>query len=85
MPPASNDEAVKCFHKALELDSKRLLHVVELGRTLAMMGRHDEARKYLEKGLAMPMIEKDDRDTLERARASLRDIAWAAEKAARDS
>ncbi len=74
LPAASNDEAVKCFRKAMALDSKRLVHVVELGRTYQMMGRDAEARKYLEQGLAMPNRDKDDPETKLRARKSLKEL-----------
>lgn len=75
VPAASNDEAVRCFNKAIALNPDRLIHMVELGRTYALMGRKEEARKYLEKGLAMPNKEKDDPETKARARASLKDIS----------
>ena len=75
LPAASNEEAVKCFQKAIALNPKRLLHVVELGRTYAMMGQEENARKYLKQGLAMPETDKDDPETKARARASLAAIS----------
>jgi len=75
LPAASNEEAVACFKKAAALNPKRLVHVVELGRTYQMMGRKDEARRYLEMGLAMPNREKDDADTKQRGRASLKQVS----------
>ena len=36
------------------------MHYIELGRIYAQMGRKEEARKYIHKGLAMPEQEKDD-------------------------
>ncbi len=74
LPAASNDEAVKCFQKAIALNPTRLIHVVELGRTYAMMGRTAEAKRYLQTGLAMPEREKDDPETKQRGRASLNTI-----------
>lgn len=71
LPPASNEEAVRCFQKAITLRPDRLIHPVELGRTYAQMGRRDEARALLQKGLAMPAREKDDPETLARGRAAL--------------
>lgn len=71
MPPASNEEAVRCLEKAMALGPDRLLHPIELGRTYAQMGRTDEARALLKKGLAMPAREKDDPETLARGRAAL--------------
>ena len=75
LPAASNEEAVKCFQKAMALNPKRLVHVVELGRTYARMGQEENARKYLQKGLAMPETDKDDPETKARARTALADIS----------
>ena len=75
LPAASNETAVECFKKAIALNPKRLVHVVELGRTYAMMGRKAEAKKYLEAGLAMPNKEKDDPETKQRGRATLKEIS----------
>ena len=71
LPPASNEEALECFQKALALRPDRLIHHIELGRTLAQMGREEEARKAIEKGLAMPNREKDDPETKQRGRLTL--------------
>lgn len=71
LPPASNDDAVACFKKAIELNPKRLIHSVELGRTYAMMGRDDEARQWIRRGLAMPNQEKDDPETKRRGQETL--------------
>ncbi len=75
LPAASNEQAVECFKKAIALNPKRLLHVVELGRTYQMMGRNAEAKKYLQTGLAMPDKEKDDPETKRRGRVSLKEIS----------
>jgi tetratricopeptide (TPR) repeat protein len=75
LPAASNEEAVACFEKAIALNPARLIHKVELGRTYAMMGRHVEARKLIQQGLAMPNVEKDDADTKRRGRATLEEIS----------
>ncbi len=75
LPAASNEEAVKCFQKAMALNPKRLLHVVELGRTYALMGQEENAKKYLKEGLAMAETDKDDPETKARARVSLADVS----------
>ena len=75
LPAASNDQAVECFKKAIALNPNRLLHLVELGRTYAMMGKKAEAKKLLEAGLAMPNKEKDDPETKQRGRATLKEIS----------
>jgi tetratricopeptide (TPR) repeat protein len=66
LPQTTTEEAVKCFQKALEINPSRLMHYVELGRAYAQMGRTAEARQYIEKGLAMPNVEKDDPETKRR-------------------
>ncbi|WP_395717531.1 hypothetical protein [Prosthecobacter sp.] len=74
LPSASYDEAVRCFQKAISLNPGRLLHVVELGRTYALMGREDEARNWINRGLAMPDREKDDAETKQRGRTTLKSL-----------
>jgi tetratricopeptide (TPR) repeat protein len=70
LPEASNDEAVTCLEKAVKLNPGRLMHYVELGRVYAQVGRTSEACTYLEKGLSMPSVEKDDKD----AKASAKEL-----------
>lgn len=60
LPVTTNEEAEKCLLKAIEINPNRLIHYIELGRIYAQMGRKEEARKFLQKGLAMPNKEKDD-------------------------
>jgi tetratricopeptide (TPR) repeat protein len=74
LPAASNEEAVRCFEKAIALRGDRLIHHVELGRTLAQMGRKAEAKAAIERGLAMPNKEKDDPETKERGRETLKKL-----------
>jgi tetratricopeptide (TPR) repeat protein len=57
---ASNEDAVVCFQKAIRINPNRCMHYIELGRAYSQMGKTDEARLYLKKGLAMPSLEKDD-------------------------
>lgn len=60
LPETTYEEAVRCFEKAIALNPRRVRHYIELGRTYAQMGRNADARRFLEKGLAMPNLEKDD-------------------------
>jgi tetratricopeptide (TPR) repeat protein len=71
LPAASNEEAKECFEKALALRPDRLIHHIELGRTYAQMGRGEEARKAINKGLSMRETEKDDPESKRRGRAAL--------------
>lgn len=74
LPSASNEKAVECFSKAIELAPSRVAHHVELGRTYAAMGSEDLARKTLERGLSLPSREKDDEETKARGRAALQKL-----------
>jgi len=60
LPVTTNEAAEKCLLKAIEINPNRLMHYIELGRIYAQMGRKEEARKYIQKGMAMPDKEKDD-------------------------
>jgi tetratricopeptide (TPR) repeat protein len=74
MPEGSNEEAIRCFKKALELSPRRLIHHVELGRTYAQAGEKELARKFLKTGLAMPNRDFDDPETKERGRIALSEL-----------
>ena len=74
LPPATFQEAERCFEKAIALNPNRLMHYIELGRTYAQMDRKEEARKYLTKGLSMRNTEKDDPETKEKGREILKKL-----------
>jgi tetratricopeptide (TPR) repeat protein len=71
LPPASFEDAERAFLRAIRLNPDRLMHYIELGRTYMNMGRKEEARKLINKGLAMRATEKDDPETKARGRALL--------------
>lgn len=74
VPEASNEESVKCLKKAIELNPDSLIHYIELGRTYAQMGQTADARKFIEKGLAMPDVGKDDPEMKRMGRETLKDL-----------
>ena len=74
LPKGSNEEAERDMKKAIELNPNRLMHYIELGRIYAQMGRKDEARQFINKGLAMPDTEKDDPETKQRGRETLQKL-----------
>ncbi len=74
LPNASLDKSKECFEKALKIKGDRVSHHIELGRTLAFMGKKDEARKQIESGLSMPNKERDDPDTKDRGRETLKTL-----------
>jgi tetratricopeptide (TPR) repeat protein len=71
LPTGTNEAAVACFQKAIEINPNRLMHYIELGIAYAQMGRPDDARRFIAKGLAMPDVEKDDPGTKQRGREVL--------------
>lgn len=71
LPSSTYEEAVICYEKAIELKSDRLMHYIELGRAFSMIGRNDDARRYIKKGLAMRETEKDDPETKREGREIL--------------
>jgi tetratricopeptide (TPR) repeat protein len=63
LPESTYQEAARCFEKAIALNPNRLMHYIELGRVYTHMGRTDDARSFIKKGLAMQETEKDDPET----------------------
>ena len=74
LPQTTTQEAVKCFERAIEINPARLMHYIELGRACAQMGQTVEAQRLIEKGLAMPSVEKDDPETKRRGRETLANL-----------
>jgi tetratricopeptide (TPR) repeat protein len=74
LPPAKHEDAVRCFEKAIALNSNRLMHYIALGRTYAQMGRDADARKFITKGLEMVETEKDDPETKRLGREVLKKL-----------
>lgn len=74
LPKATNDDAVKCFRKAISLKSNRSVYYVDLGITYASMGDKEDARKCIEKGLALPSTGKDDPTTKRRGKETLKTL-----------
>jgi tetratricopeptide (TPR) repeat protein len=71
LPESTDADAAYCFEKGIAANPDRLIHYIELGRCHARMGRTDDARKLIEKGLAMPNVGKDDPDVKARGRETL--------------
>jgi tetratricopeptide (TPR) repeat protein len=71
LPKGSYEEAEHAMKKAIAINPNRLMHYIELGRIYALMGRKDEAREMINKGLGMTDAEKDDPETKERGRETL--------------
>ncbi len=71
MPPASNEEALKCLKKACELAPQRVMHHGELARVYQLTGRKDLAEKEWKTVLALPAIDKDEENDQAEARGAL--------------
>ena len=71
LPAATNDDAAKCFSKAISINPNRCVYYVDLGITYASMEKKADAKKCIEKGLAMPNNGKDDPETKVRGRETL--------------
>jgi tetratricopeptide (TPR) repeat protein len=71
LPESTNEAAVKCFDKAIEINPARLRNYIELGCTYAQMGQTADARRYIAIGLRMPNTEHDDPELKERGRQML--------------
>jgi len=74
LPKGSIDEAEQDMKKAIAINPHRLMHYIELGRIYAQMGKNQEARDFINKGLAMRDAEKDDPETKARGRETLAKI-----------
>jgi len=73
-----NAEARKAFAKAIAINPNRLIHYIELGRIYAEMGRKEEARANILKGLSMPDKEKDDPEMKDIGRETLKKLGYPA-------
>lgn len=74
IPKGSYQEALKHFDAARKLMPSRLTHQIEYGRTLALMGNTENARREIQKGLAMPTREADDTDSKASGRKTLKTL-----------
>jgi len=74
VPPASNEEAVKMFKKAIELNPNHIEHYLELARTYRYMGKKELMREPLQKVLELPNVEEDDPKFKEEAKEMLKKL-----------
>jgi tetratricopeptide (TPR) repeat protein len=74
LPMTTNEAAEKCLLNAIAIDPNRAIHYIELGRIYEQMGRKDDARKNILKGLSMPNKEKDDPEMKEIGRETLKKL-----------
>lgn len=70
----SNEEAVRLFKRAIEIDPEHIEHYLELAKTYELMKRKDLMREPLEKVLALPVKEHDDAEFKKEAEELLKKL-----------
>lgn len=71
LPPASNEEAVRCFKKATELAPNRLMHHAELAHAHTAAGQTDLALQDWQNVLGIRPVDAEDAKYQQEARAAL--------------
>jgi tetratricopeptide (TPR) repeat protein len=71
MPKASNEEAVKCFKRALEIAPQRLMHHAELAHVYKQMGKHDLELQEWQNTLGIHAQDSEDESYQKEAKAAL--------------
>ena len=74
LPPASNEEAVEMFKKAIEIDPNHIEHHLELARTYKFMKEKELMRVPLETAMALPNVEEDDPEYKEESKKLLKKL-----------
>jgi tetratricopeptide (TPR) repeat protein len=60
LPPASNEQAIELFRKAITLEPDNIVHHLELGKTLLEIKDREGARAEFQKALDLPVARADD-------------------------
>ena len=74
LPPASNEEAVEYFKRAIIIDPDHINHHLELARTYVNMKEWQLAMDEFEKVLALPVADADDPSHKENAQEEMKDV-----------
>ncbi len=74
LPPASNEEAIKHFKKAIELNPEYINHHLELGITYQKMKKWELAKEQFEKVATLPIKDSDDKDHKAEAAKRLKEV-----------
>jgi len=67
-PGGSYEDAIKCFTQAVILEPKYKMHQYELANTYDEMGKKAEAKVWLQKATALPIISVDDESAHEKCK-----------------
>jgi tetratricopeptide (TPR) repeat protein len=71
LPPASNEEAVKCFKKAIELAPQRLMHHAELAHAYRDLGQAERAAQEWQNVLGIRAVDTQDETYQKEAKLAL--------------
>jgi tetratricopeptide (TPR) repeat protein len=71
MPKASNDEAIRCFKKAIDIAPQRIMHHGELAHVYKQIGKNDLAMQEYQNLLGVRAQDGDDEKYQQEARAAL--------------
>lgn len=74
LPPASNEQAVELFQKAIRLQPDNIAHHLELGKTYMEMDEEEQAAAELQRVLELPASRADDPEWKEEAEELLSKI-----------
>ena len=74
LPPASNEEALRCLRKACTLAPEKIMHHSELARVYTETGQKDLARAEWKAVLTLPARTKDDPQEKREAQTALKGL-----------
>lgn len=74
LPPASNDEAIAYFQKAIAIKPEHINHHLELARTYKMVGKWQAAKQHYAQVIALPVADADDPTYKEEAKQELQEV-----------
>jgi tetratricopeptide (TPR) repeat protein len=74
MPPASQEQALEEFQKAIALTPNRIIHHFYYGDALAKLGRKDQAKAEYQKVLRLTATSKEERGYQQQASSSLKTL-----------
>jgi tetratricopeptide (TPR) repeat protein len=67
-PGGSYTDAIKCFQTAIGLEPKNMIHQFELANTYYAMGNKVNAKIWLDKAMALPIVSDDDKITSDKCK-----------------
>lgn len=71
LPPASNEDAIKCLKKAVELAPQRMMHHAELAHAYANAGQNDKAAQEWQNVLGIRAVDAQDEAYQKEAKLAL--------------